>query len=235
MTASSRCRWSPARSSRSSPPRSTATPSSSTSGDTSAYSSTLNIKPALGQYTYGTPDVLPARAGRLPALLPRRRHPDAHGQQRGRWRRDHLGRRGGGARRRPGADGLRAVGRRRAMAAGQRLAVPRGHDAPPAGHGQERLHPAGAADLDGPAGAALRHRPAAGRRGRRRPGQRRRQGGGGGPADHRPVPGRARPRRQRPAGASGRRLPVVDGGHARTPRSRSAPPTAAPSSSTRCT
>ena len=55
MTASWRCRWSPARSSRWSPPRSTATPSAATSGDTSAYSSTLSISPALVQYTYGTP------------------------------------------------------------------------------------------------------------------------------------------------------------------------------------
>ena len=73
------------------------------------------------------PDVLPARAGRLPALLPRRRHPDAavQGPQRG-DRRDRLGRRSRGAGRRPGADGLRAVSRRRALAAGQRRPVPRG-------------------------------------------------------------------------------------------------------------
>ena len=70
---------------------------------------------------------------------------------------------------------------------------PAGTTLAPAVDGQERLHPAGAADLDRPARAALRHRPAAGGRGRRRPGQRRRQGGGGRPADHRPVPGRARP------------------------------------------
>ncbi len=196
MTASSRCRWSPERSSPSSPPRSRATPSAARPATPAPTAAPSRVSPALVQYTYGTPDVLPARALRLPALLPGRRHPGARGQRgRGKAATTSVG----GAQ--VPVDGPALMVFEQSAAAGpwQLASVaqfPSGTTLPRLStdkNGYIPQVPLTSTDLlaqpyaTGPLQAAVVDDG---------PGQRRGQGGGGGPADHRPVPGSARPRRQ---------------------------------------
>ena len=92
---------------------------SSTSGDTSAYSSTLSISPALVQYAYGAPTFyLPEPSGYPRFFLADVTRATAVKSARpGGTDATTLVGGARGARRRPGADGLRAVSRRRALAA----------------------------------------------------------------------------------------------------------------------